>query len=205
VLFKQQTLEAIAAGQVTLAFRVWRKPTVKAGGRLTTPVGVLSIETVERVKPDAIKDSEARRAGHRSRVALLKELPLADGDIYKIAFRRIGADPRVALRQDAKLTKTELKRVIAELNRLDKASKGKPWTAPILRLIEKYPARRAPDLAASRGEEVESFKRNVRKLGKLGLTESLEVGYRLSPRGRAVLAALPPVDPTAPVAGRLIG
>jgi transposase len=32
------------------------------------------------------------------------------------------------------------------------------------------------------------FKADVRKLKELGLTESLEVGYRLSPRGRALLA-----------------
>jgi predicted transcriptional regulator len=34
------------------------------------------------------------------------------------------------------------------------------------------------------------FKANVRKLKALGLTESLEVGYRLSPRGEAVLRKL---------------
>ena len=34
------------------------------------------------------------------------------------------------------------------------------------------------------------FKNNVRRLKALGLTESLEVGYRLSPRGAALLAAL---------------
>ena len=34
-----------------------------------------------------------------------------------------------------------------------------------------------------------AFKLNVRKLKALGLTESLEVGYRLSPRGAAFLAA----------------
>lgn len=34
------------------------------------------------------------------------------------------------------------------------------------------------------------FKRRVRQLKELGLTESLEVGYRLSPRGRAVLECL---------------
>jgi hypothetical protein len=34
------------------------------------------------------------------------------------------------------------------------------------------------------------FKANVRKLKGLGLTESLEIGYRLSPRGRAVLRHL---------------
>jgi hypothetical protein len=33
------------------------------------------------------------------------------------------------------------------------------------------------------------FKANVRKLKALGLTESLDVGYRLSPRGEALLAA----------------
>jgi hypothetical protein len=32
-----------------------------------------------------------------------------------------------------------------------------------------------------------TFKANVRKLKSLGLTVSLEVGYRLSPRGRALL------------------
>ena len=34
------------------------------------------------------------------------------------------------------------------------------------------------------------FKRRVRRLKELGLTESLEVGYRLSPRGEVLLAAL---------------
>lgn len=36
-----------------------------------------------------------------------------------------------------------------------------------------------------------SIKRDVRKLKALGLTESLEVGYRLSPRGRAYLERRP--------------
>jgi hypothetical protein len=35
--------------------------------------------------------------------------------------------------------------------------------------------------------ELQPFKLNVRKLKALGLTESLEVGYRLSPRGAAFL------------------
>ena len=47
------------------------------------------------------------------------------------------------------------------------------------------------DLAASLGRERLSFKADVRKLKALGLTESLEVGYRLSPRGRAFLERSP--------------
>jgi ribosomal protein S19E (S16A) len=49
---------------------------------------------------------------------------------------------------------------------------------------------RAADLAASVGRDKPSFKLDVRKLKELGLTESLEVGYRLSPQGRAVLDRL---------------
>jgi hypothetical protein len=45
------------------------------------------------------------------------------------------------------------------------------------------------DLAAA-GRERHPFKTDVRKHKELGLTESLEVGYRLSPRGRALLARL---------------
>ena len=40
------------------------------------------------------------------------------------------------------------------------------------------------------GQERLVFKQNVRKLKTLGLTESLEVGYRLSPRGMALLEKL---------------
>ena len=49
------------------------------------------------------------------------------------------------------------------------------------------PEVRAADLAAAAGRERLAFKADVRKLKELELTESLEVGYRLSPRGRALL------------------
>jgi hypothetical protein len=57
---------------------------------------------------------------------------------------------------------------------------------------------RAPDLAARMGRETLPFKRDVRKLKELGLTESLEVGYRLSPRGRAYRRGSGEVTGTAP-------
>jgi hypothetical protein len=48
----------------------------------------------------------------------------------------------------------------------------------------------AATLAEELGQEKLVFKRNVRKLKELGLTESLEIGYRLSARGRALLKRL---------------
>ncbi len=68
----------------------------------------------------------------------------------------------------------------ARLERLDRASRHGPWTRTVLELIAARPEVRAPDLAAGLGLETQAFKRDVRKLKELGLTESLEVGYRLS-------------------------
>ena len=74
-----------------------------------------------------------------------------------------------------------------DVRRLDAASRHGAWTMTVLRLVRDRPAVRAADLAPLLGLETQPFKRDVRKLKELGLTESLEVGYRLSPRGRAVL------------------
>ena len=49
---------------------------------------------------------------------------------------------------------------------------------------------RAAELAALIGWESAPFKTNVRKLKQLGLTQSLEVGYRLTKRGQSVLEKL---------------
>jgi hypothetical protein len=186
VLFRLDTLRRIEAGEVTLAFRRWRKPTVKAGGTLRTRAGVLAIESVERVGEDSITDADARRAGAPDREALLKGLR-PEGTLYRIEFRREGPDPRVALRERAKLDGEERAAIDARLARLDAASRHGPWTRRVLELIAERPATLAADLAAEVGREKAPFKADVRKLKELGLTESLEKGYRLSPRGRAYL------------------
>ena len=67
-----------------------------------------------------------------------------------------------------------------------------PWTRQYLEMIGANEAVRAPDLAARVGLDVPRFKRRVRQLKGLGLTISLDVGYRLSPRGRAFLRLTKP-------------
>jgi len=66
----------------------------------------------------------------------------------------------------------------------------RPWTSETLRLTDAHPGVVSTELAATVGCERAAFKLNVRKLKALGLTESLEVGYRLSPRGHVVLRAI---------------
>ena len=180
MLFKAPVLAAIAEGKVDLAFRRWRKPTVKAGGTLTTPVGVLAIDAIAVVAPESISDADAVRAGYAGAAEALAALE-GEAPIHRIAFRRIGEDPRRALRLD--VSSAALDEIESRLARLDARA---PWTAAVLELIAAHPGVRAPDLAARLGRETLSFKIDVRKLKALGLTESLEVGYRLSPRGHAL-------------------
>jgi hypothetical protein len=187
MLFKADILEAIRAGRVTLAFRRWRRPTVKAGGTLHTPVGVVAIDAVEAVKPADITNAAAKKAGYPDAAALLTELNKREGELYRVRLRYAGDDPRIALRARSKLTKAERTELLQHLDRMDAASKSGPWTRQVLDLLADNEGVRATDLAKKLGMETLAFKRNVRKLKNLGLTESLGTGYRLAPRGRALL------------------
>ena len=186
MLFRPRDLDAIRRGEVTVAFRRWRRPTVRAGGTLQTGAGLLAIETVDRIGPEDITDAEAARAGFPDRAAALAALR-PEGELYRVAFHVAGPDPRIALRERAAFAPGEREAVAARLARLDAASRHGAWTAATLAEIAAHPGRRAGDLAEALGRERLPFKADVRKLKALGLTESLEIGYRLSPRGEAFL------------------
>jgi hypothetical protein len=191
VLFRPRSLDGIRAGEITLAFRRWDRPRARAGGRQRTMVGELAIDSVEPVERAAITAEDAARAGHDSLDELFAELDArGDAQIWRIELHWAGEDPRRKLRERAALDRAELEGLRSRLDRFDRASRHGPWTRQTLELIRDHPELRAEDLAATVGREKLPFKRDVRKLKELGLTESLLVGYRLSPRGRALLAAL---------------
>jgi hypothetical protein len=191
MLFPAAILAAIRDGSVDLAFRRWERARVRPGSRLRTRIGVLEILAVEMVDRSTIGEDEAGRAGFTSRDELLAMLDRrGTGDIHRVELRYAGADPRVELRTRADLSQAELKEVAHRLRRLDDASRHGPWTKAVLELIAAKPSVRAVELAEEMGREKMPFKRDVRKLKELGLTESLNPGYRLSPRGKAVLEAL---------------
>jgi hypothetical protein len=185
MLLNRRALDGIEAGEIDLAFRRWKRPTVKAGGTLRTRIGVLAIDRVEPISERRITGEDARRAGFSSRRELLASLR-PEGRLYRIELHRIGDDPRVALRRKARIGAAERAELDERLARMDRAREA-PWTRRVLELIAERPETLAADLAASVGMEKAPFKRDVRKLKELGLTESLPVGYRLSPRGRAYL------------------
>jgi hypothetical protein len=175
-------LRGIERGEVTLAFRRWASPRVRVGTRLRTAVGLVEITSLRPADPDALTAADARKAGTSLDDLRKHAARHPDRTLYRIGVRHAGPDPRVALRAS-----TDLGGIADRLARLDRASKHGPWTHATLAAIASRPATRAEDVAAGLGREKLPFKRDVRKLKELGLTESLEIGYRLSPRGEALL------------------
>ena len=190
MLLRRATLERITTGEVDLAFRRWARPTVRAGGTLRTQIGMVSIESVDRVPMAAITEEDARRAGVAREELIAFLTAKAEGDVYRVRFGPVVPDPRVALREDIDLGEEDLAALTARLDRLDRSSKRGAWTRQTLALIADNPHVRAQDLADGLGVDKPVFKDDVRKLKELGLTISHSPGYELSPRGRALLERL---------------
>jgi hypothetical protein len=188
MLFKKHFLGPIARSEITLAFRRWRRPTVKAGGSIRTAAGVLYIERVDEIDPRTITDQDARHAGYESIQEIAVDLASrSSGAVYRIKFRLAGADPREELRRAIPQSDKQLHAAVAEVIEADRR---RGWFLPTIQLIADKPATVAASLARMAGLETAVFKRRVRVLKELGLTESLGVGYRLSPRGRAIFDEL---------------
>lgn len=180
-------LRAIQAGELDLAFRRWERPRVVVGTVMRTAVGLVEVTSVDQIDPADLGGQDARRAGAPSAEALRAGLAgRADQPAWRVGLRFAGPDPRIALRETVPDV-DEVAAIRARLDRLDRASSFGPWTREALDLIDRHPGRRAPDLAAQVGRPTPEFKTDVRKLKELGLTESLDIGYRLSPRGATVV------------------
>ena len=190
MLIKNVILDRIKSGEISLIFRRWKKPGVKAGGTQMTQRGVLGIDSVKVVTEKQITEKDAKAAGFESKKDLIAHLYDRDEDIYRIGVHWVGEDPRKQLRTNTKLSKTELDEIIARLRKLDAGSQRGNWTQMYLQMIHDQPNTHAQILAQSIGLSIPTFKPWVRKLKALGLTESLRPGYRLSPRGEKVLEAL---------------
>jgi hypothetical protein len=188
VLFERRLQEGLRSASIDLVFRRWRRAQVVSGRRYRSPVGMIDVHDVSIVTgPVPLADAVA--AGYASVEALLADLhgPV-DAVLYRVELQRSPeSDPRAVLAEGALLSEADVNQVRQKLARLDATM---VWTLATLEAIEAHPATRAGDLAAALGwPELAVFKLQVRKLKALGLTLSLDVGYRLAPRGEAYLRA----------------
>ena len=174
---------------MSCAYRRWTVVRPKVGSRFTTSVGVVEVTSIEPASEDALTEQDATAAGFDSVKDLLRwTTSKGMGELYRIGIVLAGPDPRIALRAADRLTDSERATLSRKLDRMDRAA-DEPWTRETLRQIQRSPGVVSTELAAEAGKERPLYKLRVRRLKALGLTESLEIGYRLSPRGEALLAA----------------
>ena len=94
--FSKELRDDVAAGDITVTFRLWRRPQVKVGGTLPRrPWPTIAVDSMEQVPFARITDADVRRAGEHDRESLRARAahagPIADDTLlYRIAFHVVG-------------------------------------------------------------------------------------------------------------------
>lgn len=189
MLIEKRLHDGIRDGTITVMFRRWKRRQVTEGNVYRTAAGRVVVDEVTEVRPSRIRRADAVAAGYRTVAEVVADLRGAPEDPVYLLRLHLAADedPRSTLAATDALSDEDVAEITRRLERLDRASGRGPWTAETLDIVRRRPGVRAGDLAAELGREMTPFKVDVRKLKNLGLTLSLEVGYRLSPRGAAYL------------------
>jgi ASCH domain-containing protein len=95
VEFSKELRDDIAAGDITLTFRLWRRPHAKVGGRYRVGRVEIEVDGMELVPFSAISPADVRRAGEPDRETLRRRTAHAgpiteDTLLYRIAFHVVG-------------------------------------------------------------------------------------------------------------------
>lgn len=188
MLFQRRFHERIRSGELCATLRIWQRPHAKVGGRYSLGGGAIVVDKIRELTFDDITPALARRCGFASLADALQTAKHGTGErVFVIDFHydEKGARPTPATER---VSAEELVAIAQRLEAMDRRAKNGAWTEATLRAIEARPAVLAARLARSLGRPRDEFKRDVRKLKNLGLTFSLEIGYRLTPKGEALLA-----------------
>jgi hypothetical protein len=96
VLFSQELRDDVLAGEITVSFRLWKRPKVKTGGRY--PVGpgqgLIEVDSIELIPFAAITGADVQRAGEPDRETLRRRAahagPIDDGTLlYRVEFHPV--------------------------------------------------------------------------------------------------------------------
>ena len=187
MILTERIAHAVAAGEVTVAYRRWKEPRVAPGTTFRTVAGVVRVDAIESVLFSALTDADAQRAGYSTLADLQATFHGDDTDLlHRIVLSWAGPDARDALAADADLSPEDIANIDALLDRLDART---PWARTTLARIAEQPGITASSLVAEVPVGKDSLKRRIRSLKEHGLTRSLRVGYELSERGHAYLGA----------------
>lgn len=91
VEFSRELREGVLSGEITVSFRLWRRPQVKPGGRYRVGLGQIEVDSVELMPFAAITAADVRRSGEVDRESLRRRAAHAgpigdDTQLYRVDF-----------------------------------------------------------------------------------------------------------------------
>jgi hypothetical protein len=192
LMFRRQDRGRVADGEITVTYRLWKSPKVKAGKLYESGFGKLRVNDVQVVPAALVPEEDVAPTGCESVAAIwalagdhTKTDVTPDTLLTRVQFTFLGglsAPPKT-------FPARSLEELQQRLDRMDARSARGPWTMQVLRLIEEAPRVPARILSEQLDWERLDFKAHVRKLKALGLTISHEIGYEISEGGRRYLEA----------------
>ena len=93
--FSKELHDDIAAGDIVVTFRLWRRPHAKVGGRYRVGRVEVEVDSMAVIRFGDISDADVRRAGEPDRETLRLRAahagPIDDETLlYRIAFHVVG-------------------------------------------------------------------------------------------------------------------
>jgi hypothetical protein len=94
VEFSRELRADVLSGDITVTFRLWRIPKVKAGGRCRVGPGQIEIDSIELIPFASIDQTDLQRSGEADRESLRRRAahggPFQDDTLlYRIEFHLI--------------------------------------------------------------------------------------------------------------------
>jgi hypothetical protein len=91
VEFSRELRQDVISGRITVSFRLWRRPKVRAGGRYAINDACIEVDAIEHMPFGGITAADVRRAGERDRESLRRRAahagPIADDTlVYRVEF-----------------------------------------------------------------------------------------------------------------------
>jgi hypothetical protein len=94
VEFSRELREDVLAGEITVSFRLWSRPQVKAGGSYRVGTGRIAVDSVELVPFSSIDDADLLRSGETDLESLRRRAAHAgpvhdDTLLYRVEFHAV--------------------------------------------------------------------------------------------------------------------
>ena len=92
--FSRELRDEVIAGDITVSFRLWRRPKVRAGGRYPVGPAHIEVDSIELIPFASITAADVRRSGERDRESLRRRAahagPVGDDTLlYRVEFHLV--------------------------------------------------------------------------------------------------------------------